>query len=72
LIRQWCNGAPFGALCDEYEADEGDVASHIAKTGNLLRQLEKATVSLTHYDIVHRKLLAARDALERRPKSLRG
>ena len=41
LIVQWSEGALFGALSDQYEADEGDVASHIAKTGNLLRQLEK-------------------------------
>jgi superfamily II RNA helicase len=66
LVRQWCNGVPFGSLCDEYEADEGDVASHISKTGNLLRQLEKATVNLPRYEVIYRKILMARDLLERR------
>ena len=65
MIRQWCDGAPFGSLCDEYEADEGDVASHIAKTANLLRQIEKTTANLPRYGEVHLKALAARGLLER-------
>ena len=65
LIRQWCDGITFGALSDQYEADEGDVASHIAKTGNLLRQLEKATTELPAYAAMHRKAAEARDLLTR-------
>jgi ATP-dependent RNA helicase HelY len=66
LIRQWCDGVPFGSLCDEYEADEGDVASHIGKTANLLRQLEKATAPLPSYEVVNRKVMAARSCVEGR------
>ena len=66
LVRQWCDGVPFGSLCDDYEADEGDVASHIAKTGNMLRQLEKATANLPRYEAIYRKTRAARDVLEGR------
>ncbi len=66
LVRQWCDGAPFGALCDEYEADEGDVASHIAKTGNLLRQVEKAAANLPRYAAIYEKTLAARSLVERK------
>ncbi len=68
LIRQWCDGVPFGALCDEYEADEGDVASHIAKTANLLRQVEKATANLPRYEAIYGKAVAARNLLEGRLK----
>lgn len=68
MVRQWCDGVPFGALCDEYEADEGDVASHIAKTANLLRQLEKASANLPAYDTINRKALAARGLVESRLK----
>jgi superfamily II RNA helicase len=66
LVRQWCDGVPFGALCDEYEADEGDVASHVAKTANLLRQIEKASAELQRYQAIRRKALAARDLVEAR------
>ena len=66
LVRQWCDGVPFGALCDEYDADEGDVASHIAKTANMLRQLEKATTELPRYQAINRKALAARGLIEGR------
>ncbi len=66
LIYQWCQGTPFGALCEYYDADEGDVASHISKTANLLRQLEKATVNLPHYGMICEKVVAAKDSLERR------
>ncbi|HLG69603.1 MAG TPA: DEAD/DEAH box helicase [Chloroflexota bacterium] len=66
LIRQWCDGVPFGSLCDEYEADEGDIASHIAKTANLLRQLEKATATSSSYEVVNRKVIAARACVEGR------
>ncbi|MDE3075856.1 MAG: DEAD/DEAH box helicase, partial [Chloroflexota bacterium] len=65
LIRQWCEGVPFGTLSDQYEADEGDIASHIAKTGNLLRQLEKATAELPPYAGVYHKILAARALVAR-------
>jgi superfamily II RNA helicase len=70
MIRQWCDGVPFGSLCDEYEADEGDVASHIAKTANLLRQIEKAAASLSPYEDTYRKAIAARGLLEGRLKTL--
>jgi superfamily II RNA helicase len=66
LIRQWCEGVPFGVLCEEYEADEGDVAGHISKTANLLKQVEKATASLKPYEHVHRKAMSARTLLEER------
>jgi len=66
LIHQWCDGVPFGNLCDEYEADEGDVASHIAKTANLTRQLEKATAALAPYQAMYRTIAAARGLLESR------
>ncbi|MGH2520791.1 MAG: hypothetical protein ACRDF8_13355, partial [Chloroflexota bacterium] len=65
LIGQWCAGITFGALSDQYEADEGDVASHIAKTSNLLRQLEKATAELPAYTTIHRKAAEARELLAR-------
>ncbi|HEX6513584.1 MAG TPA: DEAD/DEAH box helicase [Chloroflexota bacterium] len=68
LVRQWCDGKPFSSLCDEYEADEGDVASHIAKTANMLRQVEKATANLPSYELIHRKTLAARGCVESRLK----
>ncbi|MBV8086279.1 MAG: DEAD/DEAH box helicase [Chloroflexi bacterium] len=66
LVRQWCDGVPFGGLCEEYEADEGDVASHVGKTANLLRQIEKASVDLERYQPIYRKALAARALVEAR------
>jgi superfamily II RNA helicase len=71
LIRQWCDGVPFGSLCDEYDADEGDVANHIAKTGNLLRQLEKASANLPRYTAIYETSVAARALLERRLRPTR-
>lgn len=68
LVREWCRGTPFASLCDEYETDEGDLASHIAKTGNLLRQVEKATISLPAYEHINRKAIAARSLVEARLK----
>jgi superfamily II RNA helicase len=66
LIRHCCDGIPFSALCDQYEADEGDIASHIGKTSNLLRQIEKATANLPRYQPINRKVMAARGLLEAR------
>ncbi|MBV9121177.1 MAG: DEAD/DEAH box helicase [Chloroflexi bacterium] len=66
LVRQWCDGAAFGSLCDEYDADEGDVANHLAKTINLLRQIEKATAKSPAYEEIGLKIIAARQAVEAR------
>ncbi|MHB8620967.1 MAG: DEAD/DEAH box helicase, partial [Chloroflexota bacterium] len=65
LVREWCDGVPFGSLCDKYEADEGDIASHISKSANLLRQLEKASTGHARYSPIHDKLMGARQLLAR-------
>ena len=52
LICRWCAGDDVGLLCREYQLAEGDVALHVERTRQLLRQIVKASAALPAYAAV--------------------
>jgi len=49
LIGRWCTGDDIGLLCRDYQLSEGDVALHVERTRQLLRQMSKAAAALPAY-----------------------
>jgi len=52
LICRWCAGDDVGLLCREYQLAEGDVALHIKRTRQLLRQITRAAAAVPAYSVM--------------------
>ena len=66
LINRWCSGDDMAALCRDYRLLEGDVATHVERTRQMLRQIARATAPLAAYADINAVAIRADQSLAAR------